>query len=663
MESVWSDIIDRTKNFVKRPERFLNSDDPSDYEKSKILLKVLYDGAKLSTSESDSFQASVKTLPELVIEDFDEEQVWAGVELQNNYVFDECQEKLSRLMNLPQSLLKFRPSASKIEGQEEIDEESEDELPMPEIAQEDSESEDEDGDADMDVESDEENEGEDEDNDSIFDDPDFQHMSDSDLDDKLPLFDRTDSEDSDLDDEDDKAEEEKLSKAEQKERELESKTSDYMANAMKALKSATTNVVEDEFFKLDEMEKFLDAEDAKAMKDQDVDQKDDGIDYFEDDTGDDEDESAAMMYKDFFEPVQGDKSDVKDLLQSDEDNSDREMGEVKSTHELRTMRLQKKIKEMEKEAVEAGPWQMKGEVAALERPENALLEEHLDYETVSKQAPIITEEVSKRLEDIIKQRIKDQAWDDVERKVKPVENPYEYKKKLILDQEKSKLSLAQVYEEEYLKQKGDMESSNNAPGMLDEEDEDKPETVDEIKSRMKELFAKLDTLTHYHYTPQALNPEVKVVRNLPTISMEEVAPVAMSDATLLAPQEIVDKKRGEEVGSSERTDTDKKRDLRLKKTKQRKIKKAKERKEKLVQKLNPSLGTKYSKKAALKAIEQAEKEGKVKTIKEKNKSVKSSKAFFDKMQNEVQSIVSDIKADKMKKKKNSGHINAAALKL
>ena len=49
-----------------------------------------------------------------------------------------------------------------------------------------------------------------------------------------------------------------------------------------------------------------------------------------------------------------------------------------------------------------------GEVAAIERPENALLEEHLDYETVSKQAPIITEEVSKRLEDIIKQRIKGQ---------------------------------------------------------------------------------------------------------------------------------------------------------------------------------------------------------------------------------------------------------------
>ena len=42
-------------------------------------------------------------------------------------------------------------------------------------------------------------------------------------------------------------------------------------------------------------------------------------------------------------------------------------------------------------------------------------------------------------------------WDDVERRVKPLEKPYDYQRALPLAH-KSQRSLAELYEEEYVKQ-------------------------------------------------------------------------------------------------------------------------------------------------------------------------------------------------------------------
>jgi len=78
--------------------------------------------------------------------------------------------------------------------------------------------------------------------------------------------------------------------------------------------------------------------------------------------------------------------------------------------------------------------------------------------------------------------------------------------------------------------------------------------------------------------------------------------------------------------------------------------------------MNPGLGNKYSKEKAMKKLEEAEKHGKVVTIKnkEKDKTVKTSKAFFTSLQDEVKTHGKEKAA---KKKKTKENINIASLKL
>ncbi|KAJ6888700.1 hypothetical protein NC652_029709 [Populus alba x Populus x berolinensis] len=305
-------------------------------------------------------------------------------------------------------------------------------------------------------------------------------------------------------------------------------------------------VVEDKFLKIKDLEDFLEDEDAREYgldtkknnkkdnlseeddEDEDDDEGEGGEDaelgvFGDGDEEEDEDASKHARYEDFFGSKRRKilKRKSKEDSSSDNELDDEAVDERKgrlSTHEKQLQKLQSEIEQMEKVNLEPKTWTMQGEVTAASRPKNSALEVDLDFEHNMRPAPVITEEVTATLEDMIKNRIIEGQFNDIQKAPSlPSKAPRELKE---LDDNKSKKGLANVYEEEYV------QKTNPAAAPLSFSDEQK----EEASVLFKKLCLKLDALSHCHFAPKPVIEDMSIQANVPALAMEEVKDISLSSS-------------------------------------------------------------------------------------------------------------------------------------
>lgn len=242
--------------------------------------------------------------------------------------------------------------------------------------------------------------------------------------------------------------------------------------------------------------------------------------------------AMADVRRDLFEDDSAGE-DSEDAL-SDVDPSDPKSR--RSAHERRQAKIAEEIRRLEAASVAKRDWTVSGEARAADRPLNSLVEENLDFEHTGKPVPEITAEISESIEELIKRRIIAQEFDEVTRRRPDSEVTSNTRRGAFeLDDSKAKQSLAELYEEEHVK-------AHNPDTYVSAADEKSRKEENEISGLWKDVSAKLDALSSWHYKPKPAAPSLTVVADVATVAMEDAQPTTASaingGESMLAPQEI-----------------------------------------------------------------------------------------------------------------------------
>ncbi|KAF9883590.1 U3 snoRNP protein [Aspergillus nanangensis] len=243
---------------------------------------------------------------------------------------------------------------------------------------------------------------------------------------------------------------------------------------------------------------------------------------------DDINRAMADVHRDLFQDeVSVDEGDVS----NDESNP---LQTQRSTHEKQRARLADEIRRLEAASVAKKEWMLAGEAKGVERPMNSLIEEDLEFERIGKPVPVVTTEVSEDIEELVKRRILAKEFDEVIRRRPGVTEGQRTRRGLLeLDDTKAQQSLAELYQTDHLRA--------TDPNYVDPNNQKLVREHNEISTLWKEISSQLDTLSNWHYKPQAAQASINVVTDVATITMEDAQPAASGSVganATLAPQEI-----------------------------------------------------------------------------------------------------------------------------
>lgn len=247
--------------------------------------------------------------------------------------------------------------------------------------------------------------------------------------------------------------------------------------------------------------------------------------------------TISAVHRDLFEDESGGDDGEDDEREPKQDLDPSDPRSRRSTHEKRRAALAEEIRRLEAANVAKREWTLSGEATAIERPQNSLLEEDLEFERAGKPVPVITAEVSESIESLIKRRILAQEFDDIIRRrpddLATGRDARRGRFDFQLSDVKEKKSLAEMYEEEH--------SRLTDPNYVDEKDEKTRKEQNEILTMWKDVCGKLDSLSSWHFTPKAPAPQLDIRVDAPVVRLEDARPSAgieAAGASQLAPQEV-----------------------------------------------------------------------------------------------------------------------------